>query len=94
MVEGECSQHHSKAALLWLAKLLFLQGLTRLLKALKDAENNATIGDIVKEGREFQEVFNILELNQESVSQLEVSYSATEWHCLDQEFFKLDEASV
>ena len=60
------------AVLLWLAKL-FLQGLTRVLKALKDAERNATIGDIVKEGREFQEVFNILGLNQESVSQLEVS---------------------
>ncbi|XP_068755165.1 nucleolar pre-ribosomal-associated protein 1-like isoform X2 [Montipora capricornis] len=48
-----------------------LSGLAKLLKLLKESENKETFEEIIKEGREFKEVFKILEGGRQSVSQLE-----------------------
>lgn len=48
-------------------------GLTKLLNALKGSQNKEMIEGIIKEGGEFQEVFQILEGGRHNLSQLEVT---------------------
>ncbi|XP_022797243.1 uncharacterized protein LOC111335571 [Stylophora pistillata] len=49
-----------------------LSGLKKLQNALKESEAKESVGDIIKEGGEFQEIFTILERGQHALSKLEI----------------------
>lgn len=49
-----------------------LSGLKQLLNVLKELQAKESVGDIIKEGGEFREIFTILEIGQQGLSKLEV----------------------
>ena len=44
----------------------------QLLNVLKELQAKESVGDIIKEGGEFREIFTILEIGQQGLSKLEV----------------------